>query len=669
MKKRVFPRLVLALFLSLTAFVLLSAMQFARHGNFSRQIGAMTITGRYFHDPAEAANPGPGWMRLDGGVSVLFGGLEFRLADLPGLNEGFFLVDSSGVRHRVIPEYVYMTGNEAVFFLPSGVELSFASQIQDGVPGVLPELRITGTFPAGIDAMDIPFRPRRSTIAWDNTRGILGVAYDGLRYRFSRHTQELTDGRLVLLAGTPTVFYRIMPDVIVNDPADFVIPGMESAGAFSAELASWIDRSFDQWGRSMPNNVDQDSVIAFGAEALRRGVYGTAMSAVPPAFGLGPNRTWESSVFQFDRRVGVWERGVRDALETEERKVGLVGELLARRDYGRLFAEARLIEFLASRGHNALIDGIISSAWNMDPSVVTLAASAGVLENYMDMNRRRVGADNPFEPLALRARQVVADGLRQNGDQVLVFSRNGQADMELNLRLGRVLREWGDRTGNADWAGLGRSLMLSVMALGSGGETGSVPAFLTSGANGVLTASAERIGSASLFRILDENEFLPRAMPTGVDGVWAWTAARSVSVTQAANFMDIFVDFPVGQTHYVMLRNVRPFALLQIYGMNTSRNPSFEDLYNVSGWDYFADEQTLVLKIQHRTNVERVRVLFTVPPPPVATTTPATQATPPPVEDYTPAGDVPPPQRPRPPTWVPPPVPFLLQGAQPQADD
>ena len=683
MKKRILPRLSLALFVSLMAFVLLSAMQFARYGTFSKQVGAMTITGRYFNGQASDAGASrPGWIRLDGGASVLFGGLEFRLASAPGMDGGFSFVDAGNMRHQIVPEYVSISGGEAVFSLPSGLVLSFSSQIPEGLDA-MPELRISGTFQEGISAIDIPFRPRRSSIIWDNARGILGINYEGIRYRFSRHSQELTEGRLALLASTPTVFYRVIPDVIVNEPADFVIPGMESSQSLSQELAAWTDRNFDLWGRNMPPNVGQDRVISLSAEGLRRGTYGATVSLIPAAFGQSPNRTWESSVFQFDRRVGVWAQEVALVGTQEREKIGLVGELLARRDYGTLFAKNRLIEFLAVRGHNDVIDSYISSVWAIDPHTVTLESSAGVLESYMDMSRRRAGADNPFEPLAARARQIVADGLRQNGYQVLVFSPNGQADVKLNMRLGNVLSAWGEHAGDDDWAWLGRSLVFSVISLADG--TGSVPAFLTSGMNGNLTASTERLDTASLFRILDGNDFLPRAKTTGVSGVWAWSAARSVNATQTSNFMDVYVDFPVGQAHYVMLRNVRPFVQLQMHGQNTPGNPSFEDNYGVSGWYYFAEEQALVLKLQHRTNVERVRVLFTVPPPTPAPAAAAPAPPPPPppplpvqqleppVVDPSPEVQ-PPPIRARPPTWAPPPVsppivPFFLQGGQPPTEE
>jgi len=84
--------------------------------------------------------------------------------------------------------------------------------------------------------------------------------------------------------------------------------------------------------------------------------------------------------------------------------------------------------------------------------------------------------------------------------------------------------------------------------------------------------------------------------------------------------MDIAIHFPVGTTHYVMLRNIAPFPLLQIYDINWRRASDFESYYNSSGWYYFEQEQVLVIKISHRSNVETIRIFFTVPavetPPP-----------------------------------------------------
>jgi hypothetical protein len=62
-----------------------------------------------------------------------------------------------------------------------------------------------------------------------------------------------------------------------------------------------------------------------------------------------------------------------------------------------------------------------------------------------------------------------------------------------------------------------------------------------------------------------------------------------------------------------MLRNIPPIPLLQIYGVNWRRAVDFESYYNSSGWYYFEQERILVLKINHRSTVENIKIYFTVP--------------------------------------------------------
>jgi hypothetical protein len=168
-------------------------------------------------------------------------------------------------------------------------------------------------------------------------------------------------------------------------------------------------------------------------------------------------------------------------------------------------------------------------------------------------------------------------------------------------------------------------------------------------ANASYTVSEIRIGPQRLYRMLSKNEFLPNAMATGAEGIWAWTAASSLNVSRTAREIDVSVAFPAGQTHYLMLRNIEPFQTLQIHEQNWRSATDFENYYNASGWIYFAQEQALILKIAHRTNSERIRISYVAPPPPQ----PAPQPAPTPAPEA-PAPAPPPPAAPAPPPAQPP---------------
>jgi len=582
MRKRIFPRIIWFMLLNCVVFILLVAMQFTRNGSFSYRIGDMLVNGRYSLEADEALAPPQAVRPLNGGANVAFGGLEFRLASA---------------------EYINVAENGVTFILPNDTELFF------GTPDNTPELRISAKFPddvaaSGGSSIEIPFRTQRSSIIRDN--GSDTILYRGSRYQFSRPVQGFESGYLILAASTPAVSYRTVTDKKEFNPADFMVPQAETAQAFSGELSRWINRNFELWGQ-MGNQTDEDTVIAWCGEAVRQGNYRSAAAVVPISFSSDPQRTWESAVYQFDRRIGVWERAARAVDVFEREKHSRISRLLAQRDSG-LFTEKHLVEFLAVRDHGDLLDILLSFAQELNPSVITLEMTAGILENSLDMYKWRPDIVNPFAPLAEQALQIAANEMYRDGERVFVFS-DARANSEFNLRLGMAIQKWGERTGNNEWAGVGRSLALSVISLS--GDTGSVPAFLTRGETGGETA--ERISSARLYRILNENDHLPHAATTGVNGIWAWTAATAVNIARTDSVMNISIQFPVGETHYVMLYNVPPFPLLQIYEVSWRRAVDFESYYNSSGWYYFEQERILVVKINQRSNTENVRIYFTVP--------------------------------------------------------
>lgn len=637
MRKRVFPRILWFLFVYCVVFVLLVSLQFARRGNFSHKIGEMVVSGRYMPgaegtplpaaplpNQAGADNPGgkPEKMLLDGGAGLFFGGLEFRLGSQG--DAGLALIDSEGARRHVFAESMTLLENEVVFALPGGMELAFSSLISDRQNG-LPEIRISGAFPEGVSAVDIPFRPQRASVAPESAADAPNISYNGILYQFSRELQGLAEGRLILQTGMPVISYRAIPDKKEIHPANFIVQEAETVQAFENALSLWTARNFEIWSRGMSGSTDEDTVIAWCAEAVQQGKYRSAVSAIPVQFSSDPRRTWESAVYQFDRRIGVWERAIRGINAHENEKANRVSRLIEEKN-SLLFDEAHLLEFLAIRNNSRMIDEMIAFMGGLEPENLKLEHIPGILEFHLDMARWRSGTD-AAAILIEKACQLLLEGLQETADGVFVFSDN-QAGMAFNIRLGMALHRWGSLAEKPDWAALGRTLVLSVLSLGDenrtaeaaapGRKPGAIPVMLPD-------VSPDSISSAKLYRLIGGNGNLPHAAPTGTSSIWAWTAASSVNITQTDNQIDIYVDFPVGETHYVMLNNIRPFALLRIYDMNWRSAYDFESYYDSSGWYYYGNSRTLVIKLRHRTAREHVRIIISPPraepaPPPPAET-------------------------------------------------
>jgi hypothetical protein len=600
-KKPVFPRIMLLFLFYVAVFVTLAMVQFAGQGGFTRQVGLLVVTGQYRLPGADESPASSNEYLLDGEASVIFGGLEFSLHGGDGDNS-FCLVTQEGVRETVRPERMTISGESVLFALPGGGELDFSSHGRGG----LPELRIAGVFPGGVTGVELPYKPLRKTRFTDSGDGQFVVSADGVNYGFGRSPLDAGRRLLFLNAGEPALSYTAILEKRIFSPGEFIIPEAQSRQGFDEAFSHWLDQNFSIWNRTIQGQNDEELVTAYVEEALGRGTYKAAVSAVPPAFLNGQRRTYISSVY-----LGrLWD-AVRSLNAQEREKLGRLSRQIDERSPDFL-KEPHVFEYLAVRGYANFVEEGVEFIRSVDPAQLTLEHAAGVLEGFIDFKTYRSNAANPFERLIDQVCFLISGAIRMTPerDRVFVFAgQNGEA--EFNMRLGKALLDWAESSGNDSWAGAARSLILSALSLGDG--SGMVKTGFLLSAEGEITEAPvpSQLTTARLYHILRPREYGPKALVAAVLGnnIWVWTAARSVSASLQNDILDISVSFPVGETHYMILRGVRPFAKIQLYNMDFRTDPQFER-YDSSGWSYNAQEQTLVLKMKHRTTVEHVRIIY-----------------------------------------------------------
>jgi hypothetical protein len=589
-------------------------IQFTKQGNFTQRIGAAVVTGQYRPSEEGGPRPNPNEHPVTGGVSLFFGGLEFRMKAGDG-EDGLALIDKKGARYPAVPESMVVLEDAANFRLPGGTELAFATRYSGGKP----ELRISGTFAEDVSGAELPFRLLRSARIQETADGQFSVAANGISYTFGRSAGEEDREFLSLKAGGAPVFYRAVPEKKAFNPNDFILPQAFTRSAYNDTITRWRDKNFSLWNRIIADQNDEDMVIAYSGDAVRRGNYKAAVSAVSPAFLAGAKRTYESSVY-----LGGMDQALRSFTTGEREKINRLSRQFHEKSLDVL-RESQVFEFLAIRGFVNFIDDGTELIQSIDPAILSLDLIPGVFEGDLDLKHYRPHGDNPFERLIDQSCYIISEGVNRfkeirrprgagesapvTGDWVLVF-QSGTADVEFNLRLGKALWRWAESSNRGDWAALGRSLVVSALSLADG--TGTSPAGLLLSGNGDITEDGgPRISSARLYRILNAGEYYPRpaAIGSGVSGIWAWTAASAVTAAQENNMLDISVSFPAGETHYMIIRGIRPFAKLQLYNIDYHTDPQFER-YDSSGWAYSAPDQVLLLKMKHRTAVEHIRIFY-----------------------------------------------------------
>jgi hypothetical protein len=589
-------------------FIILVMIQFTKQGRFEQQIGNMLVSGRLAEE-ASAGNNAPEKF-LAAGASVSFGGLEFPMTG--NRNESIILIDGLGGKSELIPESMTVSAQAVVFRLSGGTGLRFFTQSAGGAP----ELRISGEFAPDAAGISIPYKLLRTSRIRIDREDQFIIAADGLNYTLNRSIIEEEPGRLFLKAGNGVISYRAVPDERIFTPAGFSVSTAQNTQSYHEAIIRWQDRNFSLWNRLVPVRNDEDLIIAYEGEAIRRGTFQAALAAVPSAFRNGNRRTYESSVY-----LGGMESAVRSFAAAEQEKISRLSRQISEKSQDFL-KESHVFEFLALRDYADYINKGIELVNSIDPADLPLELTPGVCEGMIDLWQYRPNEDNPFEHLADRSCSIISEGIQripgsqwpgaagsEAEDLILVFE-DGRADIEFNLRLGKALLGWAEASNNEDWIALGRSLILSCLSLED--DEGEVPqALLMNEAGEPGDADGGRTNSARLYRLLGGGEYYPRVVPivSAANGLWAWTAAQAVSAAQEGNALDIAVTFPAGETHYMMIQGLRPFSRLQLYGADWRADPQFEQ-YDSSGWIYRAQDQMLVLKMRHRAAVEHVRIFY-----------------------------------------------------------
>jgi hypothetical protein len=603
MKRPFFPRIVSLFVLYLGVFIILVIVQFTKQKSFTYRISDFVISGRYgTQDLPTEVSPGNEYP-LEGPVGILYGGMEFFLTDDDN-DDSLCVLTQDSKREPTRPVSMTVsnskTADSVLFLLAGGTELSFSSLNTEGRQ----ELRISVNLLEGYQGLELPYRPLSSSRIRYSDDGESHIIANGTSYRFNNSTVDAARRLILMDIQNPTVSYGVVTGTNVLDPSLFVSNSARDRRTYNDVLNRWRDQSFSRWSADIENSRDEETVLAYLSESIQRGSYQSAVSAIPPAFLEGNQRSFESAPY-----IGRLDQGLRSNTVFERDSFNRLTQLIENGSV-EFLKDVHVIEFLAIRGYSNLLDSAARIIGSIDHAELDPDLLPGILEGYMDWQYYRPNGKNPFEGLMDSACLAISEGIVMDnqGERIFVFYQ-GTANMEFNLRLGAGLGAYGEYTGKEVWSGIGRSLILSVLSLSE--RTGRVP--LTLSENGDFTAANGSLNSARIYRYLRLGEYPARAISLGsaINGAWTWTAAAGVTANfdQEKNFLDISVSFPSGETHYMLIRGIRPFTQIQLYNIPFRTDPQFEQ-YDSSGWAYSPSEQTLMVKMKHRLATEHIFIYY-----------------------------------------------------------
>jgi hypothetical protein len=604
MKRRFISRIAGLLSLYFIIFVMLSLVQFANNGKLSRQIGALRINCSLRRQNGEAAQQhladGGREYLIGNGVQLFFGGLEFKL--LGSANGGFAYVNSDGLVQAAYPETVTISGSEVRFRLSGGQELSFYINKID-----TKNLTISALFTGDVEEILVPFKISGRAGIGRGRGGEVTVEYGDDEYIIKAANIHEDRGLVSLSRSDPVMFYRVISDDNTLNFTELIVSGGMEKQIYTEIVHNWCDAAFRGWSSLInAGNGTEYELASYLAEAARRGTLAASVNLLPAAIRDRP-RTFLLTPF-----LGGISGSITSLLANEQEGLSRIEAFSKNAPSGFLTGKC-VFEYLCERGNKDLFNSGIEYVRGLNPSAIEVNMCAGIFEGWLAWNKwmDKAETENPFDEFLSRAWALVYANIKKDKANSHVFVADEDIDVLYNIRLGVALTGFGEATGNNGWAAVGRSLIISALSLANQGR--ALNARLELSADGVFTgaASGGRLTAEQVYRELKISNFYPHSVGAGTldDAVWLWTVSPEISVSFQNNMLDIGVNFPPGETHYICILNAKPFSKIQIRNIDWRSDPQFER-YNAPGWRYAPLEKILMVKMVHQNTLEHIRIVF-----------------------------------------------------------
>lgn len=480
-------------------------------------------------------------------------------------------------------------------------------------------LTITASLPSKYQKIAFPYKTTRSArVEKKDNLTLVSVGkkqfyFSGSEAQPSTPLDSSSVRRLALSAADPVVSYQTWipaKGLAVDELGG--IPGASQA-AYQKAVEKFAAASLASFKTSVQDErFSEPLVAAYIAEMARIGMYQAAIESIPESYRNGSSRTYLTNVY-LNNLERTWNGLV--AKEREDRSA------LSRKlteNNPAVFEFPSLVPYLVDRGSAILLGDLVRVASGLNTESVSAVQAAGILEASLDYPKYAPDGQSSFPALGESCERRIKATLVKIDDKLYVSDDGNTIDTRGSLRVASVLIRYGSSAPErASWTSVGRLIVTSLVAFA--GDQAVLPAQFTLAGDGnektgIIAQGDQMLSPATLYPlVVTDNTWYPHALSLASQagpGVWAWTCARSVQIAKpSADSMRITASFPQGDTHYMVIRGIKPFGRIQIYGMDFHTDPRFES-YNSSGYKYDPETGTLFLKMRHKAENEDVVIWF-----------------------------------------------------------
>lgn len=377
--------------------------------------------------------------------------------------------------------------------------------------------------------------------------------------------------------------YEPTKDFVFEEAIQFELAKKEVYDEKIADLRRKVLANFDP-----TETMSETQVVAFITEHLEKDSYRLGLSKIPQSFINSSKRSFVSSTFL--NNLSTMQRSLMMQYENMSYKMqqALEAKTLD------VFQAENFPLFLLTQNKNK-IESLLQIPKNQERFEPSLLEAAGIIETYLVLTNNKRKEAEILEPILFVCIDTIQKACEQEDEQLFLFEKEKELGLEASLRLAQALIDYAHLIQNKDM--LATAYFLANTSLEK---------------NNMLSAQV----IANLYPNLVKTPFYPHIEILSQDDknpIWAWTSAKDLRISQDADkTIRIQIEFPVGQSHYIIMHNIEAFEAIEIYDMLFRTDPRFES-YDSSGYVYDSANKNLLLKVKNKVPVETIKLYYHKP--------------------------------------------------------
>ena len=445
---------------------------------------------------------------------------------------------------------------------------------------VLTPISVETFFPKDVTAIALPFKINGSYTLTEHESNNLVLASKAGEYEFSIPHND--SQFLYFYNYEPVASYDIFSKEKVFTFADAKALALSSEEYYKYSIEKV--KSSVLFKNGVPETASEIAITAYVAEMSSQGKFSQAIESVPAAAKTVAKRSYLSapyfnSLVEMNKTLVMQNENIAYRMNYSlEQGNPSVFEFDAFSMYIQTRSTPEAVKYLS----------LLTQDGTSEP---TPLQASGIIKLYADLYPISREKADILQVPAQKALGII-EKYCSIKDDIFSFAQENIEFSSLDYaKTGDTLIRYGEIIGNPDICAVGR-LMFNIGI--SRFDSSDVESFAT-----IYPLAARN------------NKFYPHIVileETLTEPIWAWTAAQSMTIeTDQTNTSTISLDFPQGDSHYVIINGIKPFKSIEIYGLSFRTDYRFET-YNSSGYVYDSKTNTLFLKYRHKAGTEIVKL-------------------------------------------------------------